>query len=66
MVVWVSIPPPGTYRIHTPFGRLILGLRQQEPKLSPPSFASCNSASATSALVRACSRLRVCTSTAST
>ena len=62
----LSASGPGTYRIHTPFGRPILGLRQHEPKLFPPSFASCDSASATLALVRACSRLRVCTSTAST
>jgi hypothetical protein len=28
-----SNPTPGTHRIHTPFGRLILGLREDEPKL---------------------------------
>jgi Flp pilus assembly protein TadG len=28
-----SSPTPGTYRIHTPFCRLILGFRQHEPKL---------------------------------
>jgi hypothetical protein len=31
--VGVRIPPPGSFRIHPPFGRLILGLGQQEPDL---------------------------------